>query len=151
MLSKILEKAAYVQLFSHLTMYNLISPNQFGFKSRSFTINACAHFTDQVLLSSMDSCSVTGVAFLNLTKAFDSVNHTILLRKLSSLLVDDTVRDWLTLFKDRSHVTLQQCNVWARFCLNWCRSGIHLGATLVRDLHDWPTWCSHLLLCYMVC
>ena len=48
---------------------------------------ATAKFTDNVL-KSMDDGELTGAIFLDLAKAFDTVNHKLLLRKLSSLGVD---------------------------------------------------------------
>jgi hypothetical protein len=43
-----------------------------------------AMFADDIIRS-MDNGKVTGAAFLDLTKAFDTVNHDILLRKLRAV------------------------------------------------------------------
>ena len=52
---------------------------------------------------------LTGAVFLDPTKAFDTVNHTILLQKLSSLGVDDASRAWFFSFlTNRKQVT--SCN-----------------------------------------
>ena len=57
----------------------------------------------------MENGSVTGILGGNLTKAFDTVNHSILLRKLSGLGVDDAARDWFNSFlSNRCQVTC--CN-----------------------------------------
>ena len=104
-LSKILERAVHIQFYAYLTENNLISPNQFGFRSESSTVTAAARFTDQILLD-MDNSTVTGVVFLDLPKAFDTVNHSILLRKLSNIGVDDMTLDWFDSFlSNRSQVT----------------------------------------------
>jgi hypothetical protein len=57
----------------------------------------------------MDNGTITGAAFLDLTKAFDKVNHSILVRKLSTLGLDNVTRDWFESFiSNRSQVTC--CN-----------------------------------------
>ena len=55
---------------------------------------ALTHFTDNVLLN-VDSGRLTGAVLLDLSKAFDTVDHNLLLYKLNSVgLSDDTV-NWL--------------------------------------------------------
>ena len=63
---------------------NLLSQKQFGFRLNSSTVAASAMFTDKTL-SAMDKGQLTGAVFIDLTKAFDTVNHSILLSKLCSL------------------------------------------------------------------
>ena len=78
---------------------------QFGFRPKSSTATASAQFTDQLLLG-MDNGTITGVVFLDLTKAFDTVNHSILSRKLSNFGLDETVQNWFDSFLfNRSQVT----------------------------------------------
>jgi hypothetical protein len=55
----------------------------------------------------MDNGLVTGVVFLDLTKAFDTVNHNILLQKLYAIGVDSDACDWFGSFlHNRSQVTV---------------------------------------------
>ena len=46
----------------------------------------------------MDNGCLTGATFLDLAKTLDTVNHTILLQKLSNYGVDDTAKAWFTSF-----------------------------------------------------
>ena len=104
-LSKILENAVHTQFYGYLTENNLISSKQFGFRLQSSTATASAQFIDQ-LLCGMDNGTVTGAVFLDLTKAFDTVNHSILSRKLSRFGVDDTAQNWFDSFlSNRNQVT----------------------------------------------
>ena len=83
-ISKLIEKAVNMQLYSYLRDNNLLSQKQFGFRLNSSTVTASAMFTDKTL-SAMDKGQLTGAVFIDLTKAFDTVNHSILLSKLCSL------------------------------------------------------------------
>lgn len=71
-ISKILECAAvFKQLYSYLSSNNLLSSNQFGFRTRLSTTIALSDFCENIL-SSMEKGKVTGAAFLDLSKAFDT-------------------------------------------------------------------------------
>ena len=81
--SKIFERAGHLQLSMYLEQNKLILSCQFGFRLRKSTTTALINFTDHIL-SKMDDGKVTGVIFLDLKKAFDTVNHE-LIRKLKNL------------------------------------------------------------------
>ena len=92
-MSKILEKAVHNQLYFFLMINDnkIITSKQFGFRPKLSTNTAVTHFTDNVLLN-MDSDRLTGAVFLNLSKAFDRVDHNLLFHKLKSVgLSEDTV------------------------------------------------------------
>ena len=95
--SKILEKAVHTQFYAYLTEHNLISPNQFGFRLKSSTVTAASQLSGKIL-DAMDNGCLTGATFLDLAKTLDTVNHTILLQKLSNYGVDDTAKAWFTSF-----------------------------------------------------
>ena len=82
-LSKILEKAIHLQLYQYLNDNGLLSKKQFGFKPKSSTCVAVGQFTDTIL-KNLDAGLLTGLVFLDLSKAFDTVDHSIFL-KLSYL------------------------------------------------------------------
>jgi hypothetical protein len=91
--SKLLGRAVHQQLSTYLDENNLLSLQQFGFRCSSSTITAVAQFSDDIL-TNMDSGKITGVIFLDLVKAFDTVNHSILLEKLSCYGIHDDDLAW---------------------------------------------------------
>ena len=93
-ISKIIERSAHIQLGPFLEENRLSSQSQFGFRLKRSTSTALIAFTDQVL-ESMDKGCVTGTVFLDLRKAFDTVDHLLLINKLKSLGVAGKSLEWL--------------------------------------------------------
>ena len=79
--SKILEKLVYNQLYDFLEKHNILYRYQFGFRKGHSTEQAIFEITD-TLKQALDKKLVTCGVFLDFSKAFDTVNHNILLSKL---------------------------------------------------------------------
>ena len=83
-LSKILEGSIHSQLYKDLNTNDLLSNQQFGFRPHRSTVTAVLNFTDEVLLN-MEKGKLCGAAFIDLAKAFDTIDHRILLSKMLKL------------------------------------------------------------------
>ena len=87
-LSKICEKAASNQFASYLLFNERLTTKQSGNRKWHSTETTLIHTTD-IILSGIDKKKTTAVALLDMGKAFDSVNHDILLNKLLDVGVSD--------------------------------------------------------------
>ena len=102
-LSKLLERAVATQLKNYLLSNNLYETFQSGFRTHHSTETALLKVTNDLLLSS-DSGSLTILLLLDLSAAFDTVNHSILLNRLKSIGITDSALSWFKSYlSERSH------------------------------------------------
>jgi len=80
--SKIFEKIIYIRMYSFIDKNHLLYDRQFGFRNSHSTSHALISLIESIKNSLDDKKIVAGV-FIDLTKAFDTVNHEILCNKLS--------------------------------------------------------------------
>ena len=79
--SKILERVMYNRLLRFLNNHNILSDNQYGFRKHHSTAYALACLYDKIS-SAIDNKECTVGIFIDLSKAFDTIDHNILISKL---------------------------------------------------------------------
>ena len=79
---KIYEKVIYERLYSFLLSQNILTPNQFGFRKNHSTSHALNYSINHIKEALKDNKHVLGI-FIDLSKAFDTIDHHILLHKLN--------------------------------------------------------------------
>ena len=106
LLSKMMEKIVHSRLYEHLTDHNLLDPRQGGFRPGHSTSQTCAYFTED-LYTAINNKMTTIAVYIDAMKAFDTVNHQILIRKLQKYGIKGNILKWLTNYlTDRKQCTM---------------------------------------------
>ena len=92
-LSKILESLVNNQLKPYLAEQSILSPHQSGFRANHSTITAVTLVLDQ-LITGLDKKQHAAAIFIDLAKAFDTVDHSLLLNRLHTLGFDKKACNW---------------------------------------------------------
>ena len=92
-LSKIFEKVVFHQLHTHFNNNNLLTDNQYGFCKKHSTEHFILHFVDRII-SELDKSNTPLAIFIDLSKAFDCLNHDILIEKLQYYGIQDIALKW---------------------------------------------------------
>ena len=82
--SKSLEKCQYKQITAHPESRGILTPLQFGFRSKDSAQDAILYFIETIQ-HEIEIRNIVNAVLLDLSKAFDSLSHQILLKKLQSL------------------------------------------------------------------
>ena len=107
MLSKPLENHILKYLSHHISKYDLLHPNQSGFRANHSCHTALTNMIEH-FYSNIKNEKLTGVIFADFAKAFDVINHKLLLRKLKHYNISKNFQDIIKSFlSDRTQqVTL---------------------------------------------
>ena len=119
--NKLLEKLMYNRLMDFLDKNEVLYNGQFGFRTKHSTSHAILLITDKIqkaIENKLFSCGI----FLDLSKAFDTVNHHILLRKLENYGIRGIANQWfhsylsnrkqfVSVFNDKSEELTITCGV----------------------------------------
>lgn len=97
--NKIIEKLLINRLIPFLNQHSVFYKFQYGFRQGSSTETAISELLDDVI-KGIDCKQVVGALFLDLRKAFDTINHSILLRKLEAYgirgVANEVIQSYLT-------------------------------------------------------
>ena len=103
----VFEKIIYQQLYKYMTDKNLLGEKQYGFRSLHSTATALSKTMKHWLIN-IDKGNKNSVVFLDIKKAFDTVNHRIPLDKLECYGIKDQE---LNFFESYLSNRMQCCNV----------------------------------------
>ena len=94
--SKFFEKVMYNRTIEFAEQYNILYHCQFGFHKNYSTSHALIHLINRIS-SAIDQRETTVGVFLDLSKAFDTLDHQILFTKLENYGIRDVALQWLSL------------------------------------------------------
>jgi len=127
-----------VHNLEYLYSNNILVPEQYAFKKGMSTEDAAFRLTDSVLKSLNQKLHVGGI-FCDLSKAFDCVNHEILLTKLHFYGIGGITINWFRsyLTKRKQKVEIKLPNSTQNLVSDWgiLKHGVHPGALTISSLY----------------
>ena len=134
-LSQVIERVVYMQLYDYLCKSHLLTENQFGFRRGSSTEHAVTFLTDSIRMN-IDKGYLTGAVFTDLHKAFDTVDHARLLSKLPAYGISGRELRWLEsyLFNRKYFVVFDRVGSDAKSIVCRVPQGSILGPILLSLL-----------------
>ena len=105
-ISKILEKVVYKRVYKFLTESSQLYDNQYGFRSN----HSCEHAISQTvgnLLKNLENKKNSVCVLLDLSKAFDTIEHSIMLEKLDLYGIRGTALSWFRSYLSDRHLRVK--------------------------------------------
>ena len=101
-ISKIIEKVVHEQTQTFLQRSNLIFRYQSGFR-KNFSTDWCLSYLNNKILNGFDSGLFTGMILIDLQKAFDTIDHDILIKKMAFVGFSDETISWFMSYLSGRH------------------------------------------------
>ena len=96
-----------IKILNYIEKFKILGENQFGFRNRRSTVDALVNVVENIRLEKEKGNNSTTV-FLDLKKAFDTLNNSPLLKKIDNFGIRGQVLSWFSSYlKSRT-----QCVIW---------------------------------------
>ena len=91
---KMLERFVHAQLLAHLNRHNILTEFQNGFRKNHSTIDTIFKFTTDLQVNKNNKLNTIAL-YIDFKKAFDTVNHNLLIEKLRHMQIKNNVLNWI--------------------------------------------------------
>ena len=134
--SKVFEKVAYTQLYDYLENNSIVHKQQYRLRAKKSTTQAILHFL-QYFYKHIDSGNIVFSLFLDFRKAFDCVNHEILLSELNTCGVRGITLDWFRSYQTNreQYVSINNVDSNPSYSM-WCSARIYFGPSSIFNFHN---------------
>ena len=146
-ISNIFEKHVNSHLMAFLNKYKLIHECQSGFRHKHSCNTALVKLIDQ-WMSSIDKGDMVGTLFIDFRKAFDMVDHSLLIKKLAYYKLSNTSLNWFKSYLSSRFQTIKSDSGLSKLSqlLSGVPQGSILGTTLfLLFINDLPLYLNHCL------
>lgn len=125
--AKLMEKVMYVRLYDYVEKSDILDPRQFGFR-KEHSVEMALVRIQELITNAIDNRKFAIGIFLDLAKAFDTVDHSILLTKLSGYGIRGTPLLWFTNYLKERKQQVHCSGVYSDFLYVNC--GVPQGSNL---------------------
>ena len=131
-ISKFIEKIVFKKLYSYLSANKFLHENQFGFQPGKSTVHPHLKIIDYIC-GALNDNEIAVAVFIDLRKAFDVIDHKILLSKLSKYGIKNTNLNWFASYlRNRKQFVMVNGSLsdfWSEFNISVAQGSI-LGPLL---------------------
>ena len=156
--SQLLEKTVYIQLWKFLDRFKILFEHQYGFRQKHSAIHPIIHFLNSITdCNDLPSKDITFGIFIDLSKAFDTIDHSTLLTKLEHFGIRGIPNEWFKydLTNRKQFTNIKGCNSCMLDILCGVPQGSILGPLLfllnINDVKSVLIWDCYLLLMIQQC
>ena len=125
--SKIYEKIMYNRLLDFIERFEILYSLQFGFRTKHSTNHALTHLINKIA-TDIDQNKISIGVFLDLSKAFDTLNRDILFSKLENYGIRGVALNWIKSYFQNRKQYVQYHNVTSSHLITQC--GVPQGSIL---------------------
>ena len=109
-ISKLLEKCMYTRLYKFIVKNNIFYKRQYGFRNKHSCEQAIQNLYGHILHNNEEGFR-TAALFLDLSKAFDTISHDLLLKKLEKYGIRGISNDWINSYISDRYLQVKCCTL----------------------------------------